>query len=120
MDRVRFTNYKGKQILIEDFSQLKPGPEFLAWIDKAQALITSQPPNTVVALLDGSGAHYDVEIMTRLKEFVKANSPYIRCSAVVGVEGLLNVALMALSNVRGKVFESFPDRESALEYLAQQ
>ncbi len=117
MERIRFVDYKGQRVLIEDFSNLTPGPEFFAVIETAQRIITSQPPKSVLAVLDASGTRFNTEVINRMKDFVKANSPYIRCSAVVGVTGLLNVALMTLSNVRGQSFKSFDDRASALEFV---
>ncbi len=118
MGRICFTQYKGKDILIEDFSNLYPGKEFLETIATAQKLITSQPPNSVLAILDATNAHYDMEIITAMKGFVRANSPYIRSSAVVGVNGLLHIALQALSTASGRSFPVFNSREAALEYLA--
>jgi hypothetical protein len=117
MERIRFIQYKGKSVLIEDFSNLLPGKEFLDTIAAAQKLITSQPPNSVLAMMDATNAHYDMEIINAMKSFVRANSPYIRYSAVVGVSGLLNIALQALSTASGRAFPSYPDRQSALEYL---
>ena len=107
MDRVSFTQYQGKKILIEDFSGLRPGPEFLDTIKAAQTAITSQPPKSVLALLDASNANYNAEIMGAMKEFVQANTPYIKCVAVVGVTGLLSVALTTLSKAANRPFHSF-------------
>ena len=120
MDRIHFIKHNGKSILIEDFSNLPAGKEFLDTIDAAQKLIASQPPNSVLAVLDATNSHYDVNVITRMKDFVKANSPYIKSSAVVGVTGLLNIALNTLSNVSGRKFPMFDDRQSAIEYLAKQ
>lgn len=118
MGRINFIQYQGKNILIEDFSNLYPGQELLETIAEAKKLITSQPHNSVLAVLDATNTHYDMEIITAMKEFVRANSPYIRSSAVVGVAGLLNIALQALSTASGRTFPAFKDRQAALDYLA--
>ncbi len=120
MSRINFVEYQGKRILIEDFSHLKQGKEFLDTIEEAQKLITSQPPKSVLAVLDATNAHYDVEIIGRMKEFVKANGPYIKSSAVVGVSGLLLIALNTLSSVSGRKFPMFDTREEAMAYLVKQ
>lgn len=117
MERIHFVDYKGKSILIEDFSNLRPGKEFLDTIDAAQKLIASRPRNSVMAVLDATGAHYDIDIIARMKDFVKANSPYIKSSAVVGVTGLLYIALNTLANAAGRKFPVFQTREEAMEYL---
>ena len=120
MGRINFIQYQGKNILIEDFSNLNPGQELLDTIAEAKKLITSQPRNSVLAVLDATNTHYDMEIITAMKEFVRANSPYIRSSAVVGISGLLNIALQALSTASGRSFPSFANREDAMEYLLNQ
>ena len=120
MERIHFIQHNGKSILIEDFSNLTPGKEFLGVIAFAQKTIASQPPHSVLALLDATNAHYDTEIISAMKQFVKANTPYIKCAAVVGIKGLLNVALNVLSNAAGRTFHSFPDRQSAMDFLAKQ
>lgn len=120
MDRIQFINYKGKPVLIEDFSNLTPGKEFFETVSSAQKIITSQPHNSVLAVLDATNSHFDTESLAALKKFVVANSPYIQCSAVVGVTGLLHIAVNALQNVSGRKFKSFPDRDAALEYVISQ
>ena len=120
MERLYFTTHQGKKILIEDFSQMRPGPEFQTLIDQAQSMIASQPQGSLLALLDASGAHFNADILGRMKDFVSANKPYVRCAAVVGVSGLLGVALSAITKASGRSFHLFPDRAAALAYLAAQ
>jgi hypothetical protein len=120
MDRISFLQYKGKSILLEDFSSLRPGPEFMSTLKTAQAIIASQPPVSVLAVLDATGASYNTETLGALKNFVQANTPYLRCSAVVGVTGLLNVALTTLSRVAGRSVNLFPTRQAAMDFLIKQ
>ncbi len=119
MSRIQFIQYRGKNILIEDFSNMRPGKEMLETIALAQKTITSQPENSVLAVLDATGAHYDIESISAMKEFVKANSPFIRKSAVVGIKGLLQIALHTLSTVSGRHFPMFEDRQAAMDYLIE-
>jgi hypothetical protein len=117
MERIQFTTYKGKKILVEDFTNLKPGPEFLAQLVKAKALIASQPPKSVLALFDATGSTFNNEILNVMKEFTTANKPYIKAASVVGITGLLNIALSTISKVAGREFVSFKTREEALDWL---
>ncbi len=120
MERVMFVSHHGKSILIEDFSHLSPGREMLDTIARAQAVIAAQPPHSVLAVLDATGAHFDAEVMAAMKAFVKANNPYMKCTAVVGITGLLNIAVITLANASGRSFRSFESREAAMAYLAGQ
>ena len=119
-ERIRFILYKGKSILLEDFSNLRPGKEFLDTLATAQKLIAVQPPKSVLAVLDATQSSFNAEILAAMKDFVRANTPYIRSSAVVGIVGLLNVGLTAVSKVRGRPFHTFPNRDAAMEFLITQ
>jgi hypothetical protein len=116
-NRLQFVTYKGKKILVEDFTNLKPGAEFLAQIQNAQALIATQPPKSVLAVFDATGSAFNNESLNAMKEFTKANTPYIKAATVVGITGLLQVALSAISKFSGRDFISFKTRGEAMDWL---
>ncbi len=120
MERITFIEYGGRNILIEDFSGLRPGEEFRVCLEAAAAIIRSQPPRSVLALVDVSHSTFNAETIGTLKTFTTENEPYVRAAAVVGIEGLLGVALLAVSRFSGRTFGSFPDRPSALDWLIAQ
>ncbi len=117
MERIRFVQHKGKSVLIEDFSNLGPGEEFRSSLDAARKIIRSQPQGSVLALFDATGMKFNNEMVSEVKAFVKGNTPYIRAAAVVGVAGLLHVALTAISRFSGRPFNTFSDRRTAMEWL---
>jgi hypothetical protein len=55
-----------------------------------------------------------------MKEFTKANTPYIKAAAVVGISGLLEVAMSAVAKFSGRSFISFKTRSEAVEWLLKQ
>jgi hypothetical protein len=110
---------KAKKILIEDFTNLKAGPDFLKTLEKAQILIAGQHPKSVLAVFDASGATFNSEILNAMKEFTKANTPYIKASSVVGITGLLQVALTTVSKFSGRDFITFKTREDAMNWLVE-
>jgi hypothetical protein len=59
-------------------------------------------------------------MLTAMKEFTKANTPFIKAAAVVGIDGMLSIALMAVSKFSGRPFNPFPDKQSAMEWLVEQ
>ena len=120
MERVTYIEFGGKNILIEDFSGLRPGGEFRSIIEAAAAIIRSQPPRSVLALVDVSHSTFNAETIGTLKTYTAENEPFIRAAAVVGIEGLLGVALLAVSKFSGRTFGSFQDRPSALDWLIAQ
>jgi len=120
MDRIRFEEHQGKKILIEDFTQLKPGEEFMSTLASAKTTIASQPPKSVLAVLDATGASFNAEILGAMKEFTRDNTPYVKAATVVGITGMLEVALSAVSKFSGRDFKSFPTRDAAIEWLIKQ
>ncbi len=120
MERIQFVQYKGKSILIEDFSNLRPGPEFLSLVAQAQKTIAAQSPKSVLALLDATNATYNTEILGAFKNFVQANSPYIKHATVIGITGLLNLALTAVTRAAGRPLHVFPTRQAAMDFLVSQ
>ncbi len=118
MDRIQFVTHKGKRILIEDFTNYKAGPEMIALIKQAQAIIAKEPPKSVLAVFDATGSAFNNDVLSAMKEFTKANTPYIKLATVVGINGLLKVALTAVSKFAGRDFISFNTRAEAMDWLA--
>jgi hypothetical protein len=118
MDRIYFMVHKGKKILIEDFSSLKPGKEFLDTLVQAETTIAAQAEKSVLAVLDATNTTYNSEVLSAMKRFTQVNTPFIKASCVVGISGLLSVGLSAVSKASGRSFNTFNTREEALDYLA--
>ena len=92
---------------LKTFRNLGPGEEFNKSIEKAKAIIASQPPKSVLALLDATNVHFNSEMTSTMSEFVKANTPYIKSAAVVGIIGLLKIVLSTLAKSPGVISISF-------------
>ncbi len=118
MERVYFIEHKGKKILIEDFTNLRAGEEYEKTLKFAQSTIAAEPQQSVLALFDASNCSFNNEMLTQMKEFTKANTPFIKKATVVGITGLLQVALSAVSKFSGREFITFKTREEALDFLA--
>ena len=120
MGRISEVMHEGKRILIQDFSNMRPGEEFRRGIAEAKAFIAGQPPKSVLSVFDATQAFYDTEVLVELKDFTKHNEPYIKASAVVGVTGVASIAVMAVSRFSGRTFKIFDDRVSAMDWLVAQ
>jgi hypothetical protein len=119
VERIRMIEYKGKTILLEDFSNLQPGPEFYMELEKAEQLIRRQPPKSVLTLFDATNSSFDAGVLTALKNFVKGNTPFVKYSAVVGIKGLKEIGLASVSKAAGRPLELCDTREEALDFLAK-
>jgi hypothetical protein len=87
-------------------------------ISKAQAIIAKEPPKSVLAVFDASGSVFNNDVLNVMKEFTKANNPYIKAASVVGINGLLKIALTAVSKFSGREFITFNSRPEAMDWLA--
>jgi hypothetical protein len=120
MGRINVVDHKGKRILVQDFSGVRAGEEFERTIAEAKAYIASQPGKSILSVFDATKAVYNTAVLTALKDFTKHNEPYMKASAVVGVEGILSIALLAVSKFSGRTFKSFSDRQAAMDWLVDQ
>jgi hypothetical protein len=120
MDRIQVVQHKGKQVLIQDFTGATPGEEFRATLEAAKTYIASQPPKSILSVFDGTGSRYNVEVLSALKDFAKHNEPYMKASSIVGMKGILSIALMGVARFTGRVFKTFEDRQSAMDWLVEQ
>jgi len=119
MERIQFVTYKGKKVLVQDCSNLNPGSEFTKTIKKAKRLIASEPEGSVLSIFDVTGCSFNSDSMNQVKEFIASNTPYIKKATVIGVDGLLQVALTSLSKSTGRDFTVCKTREEAMDYLAE-
>jgi len=101
MAGISFIMHKGVKILYEDVSQSK-SDEILAFIPAAKALIASQPKNSLLALVNVKDASFDPTVITVLKDFMQSNAPYIKYTAVYGVDGLKEVVFRGILTVTGR------------------
>ncbi|MBN2414677.1 hypothetical protein JXO52_02495 [bacterium] len=120
MERITFITRNGKRILLEDFTWLKPGGEFYQTLAAAKRMIHAEPEQSVLALFDATGATFDQEVVNAVKDFTISNKPYVKAAAVVGITGLLKIALLAVKTFSGRDFRTFDTREEALEWLVAQ
>ena len=115
---VDFIEYKGKKILYEDYSESTPA-EIIPLLEKAKKIISSQPEGSVLALINVKNSKFDRALSNAMKDFVKANTPYIRISAVYGMEGLMSAIFSGIVTFTGrKNLKLFDDLDAAKEYLA--
>lgn len=101
MPGISFITHKGVKILYEDVSQSK-AEDILTFIQGAKAIITAQPKNSILALVNVKDASFDPTIISALKDFMKSNAPYIKCAAVYGVDGLKEVVFRGILTVTGR------------------
>lgn len=109
--------YKGKNIAMVDISNTTTEQVLVALVD-AQKKISKMPENSVLIMTDGTNAAYNKDTGAAMKEFLAKNTPYIRASAVVGVEGLKAVLQTTVAMTTKREIASFSTRGEAMDWLA--
>ncbi len=76
--------------------------------------------NSVLTLGDFTGAHIDRSVATRLKEVMVFDRPFVKRSALVGVESLPKVYYDNIKSFTQRSFATFKTREEAMNYLVKE
>lgn len=119
MDRVRFIQHRDKKILLVDATGCT-AQELIKVAEQVQDAVTAQPAESVLSLSDFSGATFDREAITRLKEVAAFDHPYVKRAAMVGGDDIPKVLLEALKNFAQRDFAQFESREAAMDWLAME
>jgi hypothetical protein len=122
-NRTRFIEHRGKRVLLLDYTGLGDDPaELQAEIERTKAVISAEPPGTVLTLTDVRGARITPANVRAMKELVQHNVPYVRWSAVVvGLSGVYLTAFRAIQALsRRRNLRSFGDPDEAKEWLVTQ
>jgi hypothetical protein len=87
MERTRFVEHAGQQLLLVDFAGLTDKGEALAAIAASRALVAGQPEASLLTLTDVTDMEFDEEIAKALWELMRHNKKHVRAGAVVGLSG---------------------------------
>ena len=120
MQRPEFITYKGKTILLEDFSYVNSTTEFIEILKEVEKMFLSQPEGSVLALFDATKAQYTSASLNFLKEVTQRTTPHTKATAVVGIEGLMVIALKSVNRFANRDFKVAKSREEAMDWLIEQ
>ena len=118
MERVQFIEHRGARILSVDYSWIATSDELRQAVGEANGVIRAQPLQSVLVLANVEGVPYNMENVSILREAVAANRPYVRARAVHGLSPIAHLSFRALAQIGGPRMESFPDAETARDWLA--
>jgi hypothetical protein len=115
--RIQFLTFKGKQILLVDFSRLS-ADEVEKTARTVPEVVTTRARGSVLLLVDFTDAAFDQEALRAMKEAAVFNKPYIKKSAWIGAESFPEEFRQNLKTYSGREFPIFKGRGEALEWLA--
>jgi hypothetical protein len=113
--------YKGKTILLFDFSHCNCKEDYLPIIETSTLWFQDKPAGSVLTLTDVTNAHFNAEIVNLLKELTSRNKPYVKAGAVVGItRPLMKLAYNAVMAFSKRTLPIFDTQEQAKEWLINQ
>jgi len=115
-DRIRLITHKGKAILLVDVSHCSAA-ELLKISRMVPHYVMPEPRESVLILVDFTGAHFDREAITSMKESAVFDRPHIKKSAWVGTENLPQVFYEHIKNFSQRELPTFKTREEAMDWL---
>jgi hypothetical protein len=117
-ERVAFITHRGHEILLIDFSGCA-AKEILLLLEEVKQTVAAHERNSVLTLGDFTGAHIDRAVATRLKEVMVFDRPFVKRSALVGVESLPKVYFENIKSFTQRNFPTFKTRQEAMDYLVK-
>lgn len=118
MERVTSQIQNGKKIIIMDISGFSTAGQIQPVLNAAHAAVSSAGQKSALLLSDVTGAAYNKETTELAREFVNKNTPFMKGSAMVGVNGIQMILFQLLLRVSGRDIRLFKTRKEALDWLA--
>ena len=117
MDRVRFLTHKGKQVLLLDYHDLSDEDEILAMVEERKSIVFEQPKNSLLTVGNITGAKFSKNALTKIKEANVYDVPYVRRSALVGVDESQQAAVQAVATFSRRNHQIFGTLDEALDWI---
>ena len=120
MERTRFIDHRGKRILLLDYSGIQNAEQAISTVEQSKRVVAQHPPHSLLVLTDVKDARYNTAVLQALKELAAHNGPYVKASAIVGMNGLHRIAYQAVLLFSRRKIRAFDTREQALDWLVEQ
>ena len=118
-ERISLINHKGKEILLIDFSHCEP-KQILVMLEEIQRIVAQHARGSMLTLADMSGAHLDRASVTRMKEVLVRDRPFVKRSAWVGVDSIPKVYYENIKSFTQRDITLFSNREAAMDWLVKE
>ena len=117
-DRIRVIVHEGKQILLIDVSHCS-AEEVRRLSELVPKFVTQYPKRSLLLLADFTGAEFDRDTFTVMKEGAVFDRPHIKKSAWVGIENLPKIFYEHLKVFSQRDLPTFKTRDEALAWLVK-
>jgi hypothetical protein len=116
--RSRWITHKGERVFFADLSGLGRHPDaFYEELRQAESVTLQQPEGSLLILTDVRDTVLSSEVMAFAKESSARTAKLVRKEAIIGISGIRQVLLEAISRASGRQFATFDDIEEAKDWL---
>jgi len=117
MREAQFITKMEMQICYVNFSEMKTKEEIFDLIESSKKVIRSQSPKSVFALTNMTNMYFNTEVYNAVTQYAKGNEPYVRASAVVGLNGLMQIFYNSFLKFSNRDVKAFRTEDEAVLYL---
>lgn len=118
MKKPEIVKHKGVDIVYLNFTNMKDVGEICKLEDLGGELIQTHKFNSVRTLTNMEGMFFNNEVRNHFSKVVKANGPYVKSAAVIGLTGLISIMYKSFITITGRNIKLFKTKDEAIEYLA--
>jgi hypothetical protein len=118
-NRLRFIKHKGQVVFEIDFRNCG-AKEMLLLIEQIKAIVARHAPGSMLTFTDFTGAEVDKKVVTRMKEVLVLDRPYVKRAAWIGTESVPHVFYENIKSFSQRDLPAFQTREEALDWLVQE
>jgi hypothetical protein len=117
MKKPEIITYQEVEIIYLDFTNMKRESDILRLEDDGSKLIKKQAFNSALTLTNMDGMYFNNTIRNHFIQRVKENTPHVKASAVIGLNGLIAMMYNSFVVQSRRNVKLFRKKEEALEYL---
>jgi hypothetical protein len=119
MNEPKLISKNGKSIIYIDFSGLQTKEAIYEQLARAKQTISTQLPKSALTLTNITGMYFNTEIFNAFTKYAKDNDPYVKASAVIGMNGMMQIFYNGFSKISGREVKAFNTEEDAINYLTK-
>ena len=114
--RMKCITYKGKEILLDDYSNIMP-EQFPSLIERITNLTFQSGKKDILLIVDVTGAYANKEAVSAFSESGKKSKVLLKKTAVVGITGVKKIFLNIVNKFTGLHAKALSTMEEAKEWL---
>lgn len=111
----------GKNFIYFDLSGSKTNDDYEKVIEEAKTIILKYHEQSVYTITNIRNVTFDTETKEIVAKWMKHNKPYVKCGAVIGMDGIKKIMVNAILKISNRTnMEFFNTKEQAVEWLLKQ